>query len=139
MLVPDKRSEFRVLITSRSDCVPSQIDSHHHHIFRPKPFEREQFSPWEQEQTPRENEAQEHVYHEINISVSTLIPFAMSSRPVGVDHSGRMDKFLSEHQQEDNPQNVARCHSCHQHHFLFLIFRILHKIINLSNCLSNVL
>ena len=32
----------------------------------------------------------------------------MSSRPVGVDHSGKMDKFLSEPQQEDNLQNVAQ-------------------------------
>ena len=44
MFVPDKG--IRVLGPDRLSelDVPSQIDFHHHHIFRPKPFEREQFS-----------------------------------------------------------------------------------------------
>ena len=137
MLVPDTREEFRVLITSRSKAclhksIPSIIT-----FFDQNHSGREQFSPWEQEQIPRKKEAQEHVYRESTYPFQ-LLPFCNELTTCGSGPFwGGWTNFS-----KTTLRMWPRCHSCHQHHFLFLIFRILHKIINLlelsQQCFVNV-
>ena len=124
LLVPDKGQEFWVLIASCSEaCLHKSIPSSSH-FFTKTIREGTILFLGTRADSSRERGTRARL-SKINVSVSTLTPFAMSSRPVGVDHPA----FRS----------WPRRHGCHQHHFLFLLLRTFHRLTNLLNRLSDAL